>query len=73
MSISSPSPCRRSSPVARRIRCAVLTSGCRPRSCVFQGVIVGLHNMLEKPMFEDPVIRQACADAGTQHGVHFSR
>ena len=29
-----------------------------------QGVMVGLHNMLEKPMFEDPVIRQACADAG---------
>ncbi len=35
-----------------------------PAATRLQGVIVGLHNMLEKPMFEDPAIRQACADAG---------
>lgn len=29
-----------------------------------QGVVLGLFNMLEQPMFEDPAIRQACADAG---------
>jgi autotransporter-associated beta strand protein len=35
-----------------------------PPGCAkLQGVIVGLHNMLEKPMFDDPAIRQACADA----------
>lgn len=35
-----------------------------PPGCTkLQGVVVGLHNMLEKPMFEDPVIRQACSDA----------
>ena len=28
-----------------------------------RGVVVGLQNMLEKPMFEDPTIRQACSDA----------
>ncbi|MDF3058965.1 MAG: hypothetical protein K0R17_3180 [Rariglobus sp.] len=35
-----------------------------PGATRLQGVIVGLHNMLEKPMFEDPTIRQACTDAG---------
>lgn len=35
-----------------------------PPGCTkVQGVVLGLHNMLEKPMFDDPVIRQACADA----------
>ena len=35
-----------------------------PPGCTkVQGVMVGLHNMLEKPMFDDPAIRQACADA----------
>ncbi len=35
-----------------------------PPGCTkIQGVVLGLHNMLEKPMFDDPVIRQACADA----------
>ncbi|MEO5715855.1 MAG: autotransporter-associated beta strand repeat-containing protein [Luteolibacter sp.] len=35
-----------------------------PPGCAkLQGVMVGLHNMLEKPMFDDPVIRQACAEA----------
>jgi hypothetical protein len=35
-----------------------------PPGCTkLQGVIVGIHNMLEKPMFDDPVIRQACTDA----------
>ena len=35
-----------------------------PPTCTkVQGVMVGLHNMLEKPMFDDPAIRQACADA----------
>jgi hypothetical protein len=29
-----------------------------------RGLIIGLQNMLEKPMLEDPVIRQAAADAG---------
>lgn len=35
-----------------------------PPGCAkVQGVMVGLHNMLEKPMFDDPAIRQACTDA----------
>ncbi|EDY16765.1 autotransporter-associated beta strand repeat protein [Chthoniobacter flavus Ellin428] len=35
-----------------------------PPGCTkLQGVMVGLHNMLEKPMFDDPAIRQACTDA----------
>jgi hypothetical protein len=35
-----------------------------PPACTkVQGVIFGIHNMLEKPMFDDPVIRQACTDA----------
>jgi len=34
-----------------------------PTSTKIQGVIVGLHNMSEKPMVDDPVIRQACIDA----------
>jgi autotransporter-associated beta strand protein len=35
-----------------------------PPGCTkLQGVMVGLHNMLEKPFFDDPAIRQACADA----------
>ena len=29
-----------------------------------RGLLVGLQNMLEKPMFEDPEIRRACADSG---------
>lgn len=29
-----------------------------------RGLIIGLDNMLEKPMFEDPTIRQAAADSG---------
>lgn len=29
-----------------------------------RGLLVGLQNMLEKPMFEDPAIRQACAESG---------
>jgi hypothetical protein len=29
-----------------------------------RGLLVGLQNMLEKPMFEDPQIRKACADSG---------
>lgn len=29
-----------------------------------RGLIIGLQNMLEKPMFEDPTIRQAAADEG---------
>ncbi|MGC3989221.1 MAG: hypothetical protein QM796_05980 [Chthoniobacteraceae bacterium] len=34
-----------------------------PPTCTkVQGVIIGSHNMLEKPMFEDPAIRQACTD-----------
>ena len=35
-----------------------------PPGCTkVQGVMVGLHNMLEKPMFDDPAIRQACSDS----------
>lgn len=35
-----------------------------PPGCVkIQGVVFGLHNMLEKPLFDDPAIRQACAEA----------
>jgi fibronectin type 3 domain-containing protein/regulation of enolase protein 1 (concanavalin A-like superfamily) len=34
-----------------------------PGSTKLQGVVLGLHNMLEKPMFDDPAIRQACAEA----------
>jgi hypothetical protein len=35
-----------------------------PPTCTkVQGVIVGLHNMLEKPMFDDPAIRTACTNA----------
>ena len=29
-----------------------------------RGLLVGLQNMLERPMFEDPQIRQACAESG---------
>ena len=29
-----------------------------------RGLLVGLQNMLEKPMFQDPEIRRACADSG---------
>jgi hypothetical protein len=35
-----------------------------PSASRLQGVIFGLHNMLEKPFFADPVIRQACSNAG---------
>jgi len=35
-----------------------------PPACTkVQGVVVGLHNMLEKPLFDDPSIRQACTNA----------
>ena len=35
-----------------------------PPTCTkVQGVVVGLHNMLEKPMFDDPAIRTACTNA----------
>jgi autotransporter-associated beta strand protein len=35
-----------------------------PPGCTkVQGVIFGIHNMLEKPMFDDPAIRQACTNA----------
>jgi len=35
-----------------------------PPTCTkVQGVIIGLHNMLEKPMFDDPTFRQACTAA----------
>ncbi len=29
-----------------------------------RGLVVGLQNMLEKPMFQDPTIRRTCAEAG---------
>ena len=35
-----------------------------PPACTnLRGVVLGIHNMLERPMFDDPVIRQGCADA----------
>lgn len=34
-----------------------------PASAKLQGLVVAVQNMLEKPMFDDPAIRQACAEA----------
>jgi hypothetical protein len=36
-----------------------------PPDCLrVRGLVIGLQNMLEKPMFEDPAIRRAAADSG---------
>lgn len=35
-----------------------------PAAPRIRGLVVGIQNMLEKPMFEDPGVRQACTDAG---------
>lgn len=35
-----------------------------PTATRLRGVVFGLHNMLEKPLFEDPAFRQACAESG---------